>query len=165
VTVSGIDLKTIRGRVVILVEDIVDTGTTMARLVPMLHEHGPASVRVAALLEKRTVKSCGFKADYVGFSIPDAFVVGYNMVREARRWRVGKAGGGDTVNGMHTRARAASPRFLRVHSPPLAGLQRGVPGHAAPVRHQRRGHRVLPQAQRACVAAIAGGGWFEALLV
>lgn len=51
----------------------------MSKLVPMLLEHGPKSVRVAALLEKRTPRSCGFKADYVGFSVPDAFVVGYNM--------------------------------------------------------------------------------------
>ncbi|KAJ1401813.1 hypoxanthine-guanine phosphoribosyltransferase, partial [Ochromonadaceae sp. CCMP2298] len=37
----------------------------------------PASIRVASLLEKRTAKSCGFKGDYVGFSVPDEFVVGY----------------------------------------------------------------------------------------
>jgi hypoxanthine phosphoribosyltransferase len=51
----------------------------MAKLIPLLREYAPSSVRVASLLEKRTTKSCGFKADYVGFSIPDAFVVGYNM--------------------------------------------------------------------------------------
>lgn len=51
----------------------------MAKLIPMLREYAPKSVRVASLLEKRTPRSCGFKADYVGFSIPDAFVVGYNM--------------------------------------------------------------------------------------
>ena len=51
----------------------------MSKLVPLLSEHSPKSVRVASLLEKRTSKSCGFKAEYVGFSIPDAFVVGYNM--------------------------------------------------------------------------------------
>jgi hypoxanthine phosphoribosyltransferase len=79
VTISGIDLKTITGRDVILLEDIIDTGTTMSRLIPLLESHGPSSVRVAALLEKRTAKSCGFKADYVGFSVPDHFVVGYNM--------------------------------------------------------------------------------------
>ena len=81
VTVSGIDLKTLEGRDVILLEDIIDTGTTMAKLLPFLlsGEKPPASVRVAALLEKRTHKSCGFLAHYVGFSIPDAFVVGYNL--------------------------------------------------------------------------------------
>ena len=38
-----------------------------------------ASLKVATLLEKRTVRSCGFKADYCGFSIPDKFVIGYNI--------------------------------------------------------------------------------------
>ena len=51
----------------------------MTKLIPLLNEHGPKSVRVASLLEKRTSRSCGFKAEYVGFSVPDAFVVGYNM--------------------------------------------------------------------------------------
>lgn len=79
VTISGIDLKTLAGRDVIVLEDIVDTGLTMKALIPELEKHGPTSVRVGALLEKRTHKSCGFKAQYVGFSIPDAFVVGYNL--------------------------------------------------------------------------------------
>lgn len=82
VHISGVDLKTLRGRNVILVEDIVDTGTTMSRLIPHLMADAaiaPARVQVATLLEKRTERSNGFKADYVGFSIPDAFVVGYNM--------------------------------------------------------------------------------------
>jgi len=38
-----------------------------------------SSLKVASLLEKRTSKSCGFKADYCGFSIPDKFVIGYNI--------------------------------------------------------------------------------------
>jgi hypoxanthine phosphoribosyltransferase len=79
VKISGIDLKTVRGRDLILVEDIIDTGTTMSKLIPVLEEHGPTTVRVAALLEKRTHKSCGFKADFVGFSVPDVFVVGHNL--------------------------------------------------------------------------------------
>lgn len=85
VKISGIDLKTITGRDVILVEDIIDTGTTMSALVPLLAEYAPASVRVASLLEKRTAKSCGFKADYVGFSIPDAFVSGARE-RQGPEW-------------------------------------------------------------------------------
>lgn len=79
VRISGIDVKTLEGRDVILVEDLIDTGTTMSRLIPVLLQAKPKSVKVASLLEKRTHKSCGFKADYVGFSIPDAFVIGYNM--------------------------------------------------------------------------------------
>jgi len=76
VKISGIDMKTVKGRDLIIIEDIIDTGTTMSKLIPALEEYGPKSVRVAALLEKRTHKSCGFKGDFVGFSIPDAFVVG-----------------------------------------------------------------------------------------
>lgn len=79
VKISGIDMKTVRGRDLILVEDIIDTGTTMSKLIPALEAFGPKSVRVAALLEKRTHKSCGFKADFVGFSVPDLFVVGHNL--------------------------------------------------------------------------------------
>ena len=63
----------------ILAEDIIDTGLTMTKLVPLLLEAGAASVRVASLLEKRTPRACGFKGDFVGFSIPDAFVVGYAL--------------------------------------------------------------------------------------
>lgn len=80
-SISGIDIKTLRGRDVILLEDIIDTGHTMTKLIPhlMAGAEPPASVRVASLLEKRTPRSNGFKAHYAGFSIPDAFVVGYNM--------------------------------------------------------------------------------------
>ena len=79
VKISGIDMKTVKGRDLILVEDIIDTGTTMSKLIPALEAFGPSSVRVAALLEKRTHKSCGFRADFVGFSVPDLFVVGHNL--------------------------------------------------------------------------------------
>jgi hypoxanthine phosphoribosyltransferase len=79
VSITGIEMASLAGRDVIVVEDIVDTGLTMQCLLPELKKHGPTSVRVSALLEKRTAKSSGFKADYVGFSVPDAFVVGYNL--------------------------------------------------------------------------------------
>ena len=77
VTISGADLSELKDRHVILCEDIIDTGLTMTKLLPELQKYGPSSVKVASLLEKRTERSCGYKADYVGFSIPDAFVVGY----------------------------------------------------------------------------------------
>jgi hypoxanthine phosphoribosyltransferase len=78
VQISGVDLASLAGRHVIFVEDIIDTGLTMTQLLKFMHEQvAPASVRVASLLEKRTVKSCGYQADYVGFSIFDAFVVGF----------------------------------------------------------------------------------------
>jgi hypoxanthine phosphoribosyltransferase len=73
----GVDLKALKDRHVLLVEDIIDTGTTMALLVPYLKSFGPTTVRVATLLQKRTPKSNGFQAEFSGFSIPDKFVVGY----------------------------------------------------------------------------------------
>jgi len=80
VNVSGIDLSTLRGKHCLLVEDIIDTGTTMTHLLPLIREATEvASLKVATLLEKRTSRSCGFKADYCGFSIPDKFVIGYNI--------------------------------------------------------------------------------------
>ncbi|KAL1507368.1 hypothetical protein AB1Y20_008214 [Prymnesium parvum] len=73
----GIDLREMKGRHLLLCEDIIDTGSTMLSLIPYLESFGPKSVKVATLLTKRTPKSKGFVADYVGFSIPDQFVVGY----------------------------------------------------------------------------------------
>ena len=49
----------------------------MTSLLPVLEARGANSVRVTSLLEKRTQRSCGFKGHYVGFSIPDKFVIGY----------------------------------------------------------------------------------------
>ena len=75
----GIEPQELKGRHVLLVEDIIDTGGTMLELVPHLQGFGPASVRVATLLQKRTPKSKGFVPDYVGYSIPDKFVVGCEL--------------------------------------------------------------------------------------
>ncbi len=58
-------------------EDIVDTGRTMVALTTLLQQYAPASIRVASLLLKTTARSNAYRPDYVGFSIPDAFVVGY----------------------------------------------------------------------------------------
>ena len=74
------DLETsIAGRDVLIVEDIVDTGLTLSRLVEVLRERRPASLRVCAFLDKRERRRVPFAADYVGFSIPDRFVVGYGL--------------------------------------------------------------------------------------
>jgi|MDSY01.2.fsa_nt_gb hypoxanthine phosphoribosyltransferase len=80
VSVSGMDLKSLEGKHCLLVEDIIDTGRTMTHLLPLIKRSAAvASLKVATLLEKRTPKSCGFKAQYCGFSIPDKFVIGYNL--------------------------------------------------------------------------------------
>ena len=74
------DLETpIAGRDVLIVEDIVDTGLTLSRLVEILRERRPASLRVCAFLDKAERRRVPFTADYVGFTIPDRFVVGYGL--------------------------------------------------------------------------------------
>ena len=74
------DLDTsVEGRNVILVEDILDTGVTLNYLARMLRERNPKALRVAALLEKAERRTQPFEADYVGFRIPNQFVVGYGL--------------------------------------------------------------------------------------
>ena len=76
----GKDVGTdIRDRHVLLVEDIIDSGLTMAVLTEELKKREPASVRVCALLDKPSRRVNGFTADYTGFEIPDEFVVGYGL--------------------------------------------------------------------------------------
>lgn len=62
-----------------IVEDIIDTGATMVKLLNKLKQYSPASVKVTSLLIKKTDRSNGYIPDYVGFAIPDAFVVGYAL--------------------------------------------------------------------------------------
>jgi len=77
---GGIDLESLKGKHVILVEDIVDTGTTLSHLIPVLNEKAkPASIEVCSLLTKRIGKPQKCSAKYVGFSIPDHFIVGYGL--------------------------------------------------------------------------------------
>jgi len=67
------------GSNLILVEDILDTGLTMSYLRKVLMAHQPHCLKIAALLDKESRRIVPIKADYVGFSIPDEFVVGYGM--------------------------------------------------------------------------------------
>ena len=69
----------IEGRNVILVEDILDTGLTLSFLKRMLAHHHPRSLRIAAFLDKPERRVQPMEADYVGFRIPNHFVVGYGM--------------------------------------------------------------------------------------
>ncbi|MEM6727209.1 MAG: hypoxanthine phosphoribosyltransferase [Pseudomonadota bacterium] len=69
----------IEGRDVLVVEDIVDTGYTMAALIKHLEGRNPAKLRSIALLDKPTRRKVAFKAHYTGFEIPDEFVVGYGI--------------------------------------------------------------------------------------
>jgi hypoxanthine phosphoribosyltransferase len=69
----------IAGTDVLLVEDIVDTGLTASWLLRHLASHEPASVRLCSLLDKPAHREIPVKIDYVGFAIPDEFVLGYGL--------------------------------------------------------------------------------------
>jgi hypoxanthine phosphoribosyltransferase len=69
----------IEGDNVIIIEDIIDSGNTLHRLVPMLLERKPKSLRVCTLLDKPDRRVADVKVDYNGFVIPDEFVVGYGL--------------------------------------------------------------------------------------
>lgn len=72
-------LPDIRNRHVLLLDDILDTGKTITRLVPALETFGPASLRTAVLLHKQGRQVVPFEPDFVGFRIPDEFVIGYGL--------------------------------------------------------------------------------------
>ena len=69
----------IAGRHVLIVEDIVDSGTTLRYLLRMLRERDPADVRVVSLLRKPLARAAGTNPDWVGFEIDDVFVIGYGL--------------------------------------------------------------------------------------
>jgi hypoxanthine phosphoribosyltransferase len=74
------DLTTdIAGRDVILVEDIVDTGRTLRKIIELLGTRKPKSVKICALLKKKIAGNEGIPVDYLGFTIEDFFVVGYGL--------------------------------------------------------------------------------------
>lgn len=69
----------IEGRDLIIVEDILDSGNTLYYLTDILRVRKPASIRICTLLDKPDRRTKPIKADYCGFTIPDAFVVGYGL--------------------------------------------------------------------------------------
>lgn len=69
----------VAGRHVLLVDDILDTGATLGAVARRLRARKPASLRTCVLLDKPSRRTVPFQADYVGFTIPDHFVVGYGL--------------------------------------------------------------------------------------
>ena len=69
----------IAGMHVLLVDDIIDTGLTFAKVKALLETKKPASVKTIAMCDKEERRKNGMHADYVGFTIPDEFVVGYGL--------------------------------------------------------------------------------------
>lgn len=71
--------ETIEGKDVIIVEDIIDSGRTLSYLIQILKDRRPKSLKICTLLDKPERRVVEVNVDYVGFSIPDAFVVGYGL--------------------------------------------------------------------------------------
>jgi hypoxanthine phosphoribosyltransferase len=69
----------VRGRDVLVVDDILDTGRTLKRVITVLRAHKPKRIKICVLLEKKARRVEKVRADYVGFQIPDLFVVGYGL--------------------------------------------------------------------------------------
>ena len=69
----------IEGRHVLVIEDIVDTGTTIVFLMNYLHKKNPASLKLCALTSKPSRRKIEAPIDYLGFNVPDKFVVGYGL--------------------------------------------------------------------------------------
>ena len=69
----------IEGRDLIIVEDILDSGNTLYYLMDVLRARRPASIRICTLMDKPDRRTKPITADYVGFTIPDAFIVGYGL--------------------------------------------------------------------------------------
>ena len=76
--IKDLDLE-IKGKDVLLVEDIVDTGLTLKYLSGMLRERGPATVEICALLNKPEARKVDIEVRYCGFDVPPLFVVGYGL--------------------------------------------------------------------------------------
>jgi hypoxanthine phosphoribosyltransferase len=69
----------VRGRHVLVVEDIIDTGVTAAFLLDYLKKKGPASLKLCVLLDKPDRRRAAIKIDYPGLAVPDKFIVGYGI--------------------------------------------------------------------------------------
>lgn len=74
----------LEGKHVLLVEDIVDSGRTMNRIIASIQEMNPASVKLVTLLDKPSRRVVDMEADYVGYTIEDRFIIGYGLDFEER---------------------------------------------------------------------------------
>jgi len=74
------DIETsIKGKDILIVEDILDTGLTMQYFLEWMKERNPRSIKTCVFLDKRKRRKVSLEADYIGFTIEDGFVVGYGL--------------------------------------------------------------------------------------
>ena len=78
ITAIGLDVDLV-GREIIILEDIVDTGNTLSKFLPQIHHHNPASLKIAALLHKPEAMIHQIQIDYLGFTVPNKFLLGYGL--------------------------------------------------------------------------------------
>ena len=78
ITSIGLD-ESLNSRHVVILEDIVDTGKTLHEFLPQLFNQQPASLKIAALLHKPDALTYPIKIDYLGFNVPDKFLLGYGL--------------------------------------------------------------------------------------
>jgi hypoxanthine phosphoribosyltransferase len=78
ITAIGLD-HDLYNREVVIIEDIVDTGKTLDAFLPQLHHQHPSTLKIVALLHKPEATTYPITVDYIGFTIPDKFVVGYGL--------------------------------------------------------------------------------------
>jgi hypoxanthine phosphoribosyltransferase len=78
ITSIGLDMD-VYGRDVVILEDIIDTGKTLSQFLPQLDHQQPRSLKICALLHKKEATIYPIAIDYLGFTIPDRFVVGYGL--------------------------------------------------------------------------------------
>ena len=80
VEVTWVDKPNLAGRTIVIVEDIIDTGHTLTKLLALLSDQKPAAIKIACLLEKPEANCYpNLKPDYIGIQIPNKFVVGYGL--------------------------------------------------------------------------------------
>ena len=72
------------GKDILIVEDILDSGLTLSYIKELLESRGPRSIRIATLLDKPSRRKVDLQADYIGFSVPDEFVIGYGLEYDER---------------------------------------------------------------------------------
>ncbi len=81
--VKDIDIS-LEGKDILIIEDILDSGQTLLHLTTLLESRKPASIKICTLLDKPCRRKVEIKADYIGFEVPDEFVVGYGLDYDER---------------------------------------------------------------------------------